>query len=149
MASEGLGLTFNKYGFWKSNKTVWKNKERRHTHSQEPPAFNLKIEPIQESKEPHESEGERRMRETRHEMGLPEGLDLSLDLGPAKGKKEDDRNTIKALREESNIAIESDEDQTLITIPGKGGEADVLDVLRLVWLPPSMRTVKEPNRSGG
>lgn len=90
-----------------------------------------------------ESEGDRRMRETRKEMGLPEGLDLSLDLGPNK-KSKAQNVTVNSF--ESALAEQlGDKSQKFELIRGKSGsEHDIFDALGLVWLPPAMRFVKEP-----
>lgn len=101
-----------------------------------------------------EADSARRMEAQRKAMGLPEGLDLSLDLGPPRRGNEE-----QALesRESNGYAVPStdsthsashdngDEPATWKRIvTGGGGEADILDVLGLAWLPPELRFVREP-----
>jgi hypothetical protein len=90
-----------------------------------------------------ESEGDRRMRETRKEMGLPEGLDLSLDLG-SDTKSDPQDFTVHSIAAALAGQLE-DKSQSFELIRGKSGsEHDIFDALGLVWLPPAMRFVKEP-----
>lgn len=88
-----------------------------------------------------ETAGEQRMRQMRKEMGLPEGLDLSLSLddGPTVVAQTMDINNDSVCEGE---AMEWERIQV-----GKGSEADILDVLGLVWLPPELRFVRDPSQS--
>jgi hypothetical protein len=142
MAMEA-GLLLTESGLWKTlqRRTQATKQESRLSHSV--PA-GLAIQPI--DGEGEESEGDRRMRETRKEMGLPEGLDLSLDLGSGYSAQHTQQT---ATFEEVEAALaqqlqSQSGDFECITGKGGGSEHDILDVLGLVWLPPSMRKLREP-----
>lgn len=79
----------------------------------------------------------------RKEMGLPEGLDLSLSLddGPTVAAQKTDVNGTSGAVGEGEA-----EEWERIQV-GKGSEADILDVLGLVWLPPELRFVRDPSQS--
>lgn len=139
MAMEAFGVSFNMHGLWRkrsSSSSSWSPQQTKAAAQfVGTPAFS--IESL-DSATAMESEGSRRMRQDRKAMGLPEGLDLSLDLGldstpPAP-------ETIQAALGDAGV----DEAGMERVEVGKGTEADLLDALGLVWIPPAMRTVKEP-----
>jgi hypothetical protein len=134
LATEDVGVTLTKLGLWRSESARKRRVRADHTKpAQGTLPAGVVIEKI-------ESEGDRRMRETRKEMGLPEGLDLSLDLGPGPKTKNDMSDDHKAEVEVSDA--EDIDDYQYIKVDEKQGEASILDYLGMVWIPPQMRTVK-------
>lgn len=143
MAME-MDLILTESGLWRPLQTQDKRTMKESTHGLSVPA-GLAIQPI--DGEIQESEGDRRMRETRKEMGLPEGLDLSLDLGSGYRTQPSQQ---AATFEEVEAALaqqlqgRSGEYKRMTGKGGSSSEHDILDILGLVWLPPSMRKLKEP-----
>lgn len=135
MAMEGMGLTLDKLGLWRLQQA--RPKRQTHAIANDGLPAGMAIESL-DGESVRESERDRRIRATRKQMGLPEGLDLSLDLGPVKKPEIDKAESIMNQ-------IDSNSDELVrVKVRNQSEESAILNVLGLVCIPPSMRTVKEP-----
>lgn len=145
MAMEGMGLTLNELGLWRPLHRRQSQTRRKTATANHGLPAGMALESLDDDSRTTETEGDRQMRATRKEMGLPEGLDLSLDLGPVvkKGVKQERESTMQANSIHSQLDSTSDE-LVRVKIEKESEEMAILDVLGLVCIPPLMRTVKEP-----
>lgn len=141
LAEEAMGLKLDSTGLWQrvdsQGRADIERKVRQATQSRRPPV------PDEKSKQPPAaSDSAARMEAQRIQMGLPEGLDLSLDLEDEPSPHIPAQETIQ---QPAPVPQNTGEQWQRIVV-GHGTEADLLDVLGLVWIPPSLRFVREPKK---